>query len=60
MSFSDKNTIRTKELLQSKKLDCDTLRTYEGFENISNKEAEFIIEQLERLALILYKQIINE
>lgn len=60
MSFSDKNITRTKDLLQSKKMDSDKLRTYEGFENVDDEKAEFIIEQLERLATILYKQIVNE
>lgn len=59
MSFSDKNTIRTKELLQSKKLDCEKLRTYKGLEDISNEEANHIISQLERLARILYQHIIK-
>jgi hypothetical protein len=46
--------------LQSEKMDCKRLRTYEGFENVAEDEANFIIEQLEALALILYKQIIAE
>ncbi len=60
MSFSDKNILEQQNLAQSKKMDCDKLRTYEGFENVDDEKAEFIIEQLERLALILYKQVINE
>lgn len=60
MSFSDKHTLRNTKLSQPQKMDCDKLRTYEGFENVDDEKAEFIIEQLEQLALILYKQVINE
>jgi len=55
-----KQYTKSKELLQSKKMDGDKLRTYKGLEDISNEEANHIIEQLERLARILYQHIIKE
>lgn len=55
-----KQYAKSKELLQLQKMDCNKLRTYKGLENISNEEANHIIEQLERLAKILYQQIVKE
>jgi len=51
---------KSNQFLQLKKIDCEKLRTYDGFENVNDNEAKFILEELERLAIILYKQIITE
>ncbi len=50
----------SKELLQLTKMDCNKLRTYKGLEDTSNEEATHIIEQLERLAKILYQQVVKK
>lgn len=60
MSLKGKKYNRTLKTFQSTKMDCEKLRTYEGFENVSEQEAKSVIEQLEALANILYKQLANE
>jgi len=61
MSLKDKkHTIENEKLSPSQKIDGDKLRTYEGFENVDDEQAKFILEEIERFALILYKQIISE
>lgn len=52
--------ITPKDLLQSTKIDSDKLRNYSGFENINEEEANHIIEELEKLATLLYNQVIFE
>ncbi len=55
-----KQYTKSKELLQLTKMDCNKLRTYKGLEDTTNDEAIHIIEQLERLAKILYQQVVKE
>jgi len=49
------NTEEIKELRKKGELTIETLKTFEGFENISDEEAKEIIKSLEQFAYILYQ-----
>ena len=55
-----KECLKSNPFSHQEKIDCNKLRTYDGFENVCDDEAKFILEELERLAIILYQQVINE
>jgi hypothetical protein len=44
----------TKKELQEK-LTIDELRTFEGLENVSNEEAETIIESIDQFSILTYQ-----
>lgn len=60
MSTENVSTFNTSHQLQADEMTVKRLRTYEGFENITEEEGEKAIKQLYQFAELLYEQAKEE
>ncbi|WP_103866805.1 hypothetical protein [Aquimarina sp. I32.4] len=56
----DSKEQQLKKIRNIKKMTIERLKTFEGFENVSDKEAERNILQMEELGKILFNHIAKE